>query len=76
MLTTTRSSPLSSQFHTFGLGLQTHALQEPKPDPKLDLQVGTEGVLNSTGHVAAACLGGEILDIILTIDHWPLTYLP
>ena len=66
MLTTTGASPPSPQFHAFGLGLQSHALEEPQPDPELDLQVSAEGVLDPTGHVAAAGLEGEKFDIILT----------
>ena len=37
-------------------GLDSQALQEPHPDPELDLQVGAEGVLDPAGHLAAAGL--------------------
>ena len=42
--------------HALWLRLYPEALQEPQPEPKLDLKVSAEGVLNPSGHLAAACL--------------------
>ena len=42
--------------HALWLRLYPEALQEPQPEPKLDLKVSAEGVRNPSSHLAAACL--------------------